>query len=91
MMDTLFLFLLVLGTLGLFYLLIVQVALAAGTKYPENVRTPAIVAAVGILACGIVEALQLFGVIGTGTPYQIALSISLVATVVAMWVLAVRL
>ncbi len=90
-MDTLFLVILVLGTLGLFYLLIVHVALEAGTKYAENVRTPAIGAAVGILACGIVEALQLFGLLGTGTPYQIALSISLVVTVAAMWVLAVRL
>jgi hypothetical protein len=90
-MDSLFLFVLVVGTLALFYVLIVKVALAAGTKYPANVKTPAIIAAIGILACGIVEGLNLFGVIGTGTAYQAALAISLLATVAAMWVLAVRL
>ena len=90
-MDSLFLGVLVIGTLGLFYVFIVHVALAAGKKYPENVRLPAIVAAIGILACGIVQALQLFGILGAGTAYQAALSISLLATVAAMWVLAVRL
>jgi hypothetical protein len=90
-MDTVFLALLVVGTLALFYLLIVHVALAAGTKYPANVKAPAIAAAVGILACGIVQGLQLFGVMGTGTAYQAALSISLLATVAAMWILAIRL
>lgn len=90
-MDTVLLALLVLGTLGLFYVLIVHVALAAGTKYPANVKLPAFAAAVGILACGIVQALQLFGILGSGTGYQIALSLSLLATVAAMWVLAVRL
>ena len=90
-MDSLFLGLLVIGTLGLFYVLIVHVALAAGKKYPENVRLPAIFAAIGILACGIVQGLQLFGILGPGTPYQAALAISLLATVAAMWVLAIRL
>jgi hypothetical protein len=91
MMDSLFLGLLVIGTLGLFYVLIVQVAMPAGEKYPANVRPPAVVAAVGILACGIVEGLELFGMLGTGTTYEIALSVSLIVTLVAMWVLAVRL
>jgi hypothetical protein len=90
-MDTVFLALLVVGTLTVCYVLIVHVALAAGEKYPANVKVPAIAAAVGILACGIVQALQLFGLLGTGTAYQTALSISLVATIIAVWVLAVRL
>ena len=90
-MDTLFLGLLVVGTLGVTYVLIVHVALAAGTKYPANVRAPAFGAALGTLACGIVQGLQLFGMMGSGTTYEIALSISLIATVVSMWILAVRL
>lgn len=90
-MDSLFLGLLVIGTLGLFYVLIVHVALAAGKKYPENVRLPAIGAAIGILACGIVQGLQLFGILSMGTAYETALAISLLATVAAMWVLAIRL
>jgi hypothetical protein len=90
-MDSVFLALLVIGTFGLFYVLIVRVALAAGKKYPENVRLPAFAAAVGILACGIVQGLQLFRIIGTGMGYQTALAISLLATVAAMWILAIRL
>ena len=90
-MDSLFMVLLVIGTLGLSYVLIVHVALAAGKKYSENVRVPAIATAVGVLACGIVQGLQLFGILGAGTAYQAALSISLLATVAAMWVLAIRL
>lgn len=90
-MGSIFLGLLVIATLGLSYVLIVQVALPAGKKYPENVRLPAILAAIGILACGIVQGLQLTGVLGPGNTYQFALAISLLATVAAMWVLAIRL
>ena len=90
-MVTAFLILLVIGTLAVFYVLIVHVALAAGTKYPANVKAPAIAAAMGILSCGIVQGLQLFGVMDTGTGYQTLLSISLAATVAAMWILAIRL
>jgi hypothetical protein len=90
-MGTAFLVLLVVGTLAVFYVLIVHVALAAGTKYPANVKVPAIAAALGILACGIVQGLQLFGVLDTGNGYQTALAISLAATVAAMWILAIRL
>jgi hypothetical protein len=90
-MDSLFLGLLVIGTLGISYVLIVNVALAAGTKYPANVKFPAFAAAIGILACGIVQGLQLFGILGAGTVYEAALAVSLLATVAAMWLLAVRL
>jgi len=90
-MDSLFLGLLVVCALGLFYVLIVHFALAAGKKYPENVRSPAIVAAIGILGCAVVQALQLFGIVGSGNAYQAALATSLLVTVAAMWVLAVRL
>jgi hypothetical protein len=89
-MDKVIFGLLVLGTLGLFYVFVFRIAASAGEQYPANVRAPAIVAAVGILASGITEGLELFGILG-GTTYLVALSLALVATLAAMGVLAIRL
>ena len=83
-MDTLLLAVLVVGTLVVCYFLLIKVAREAGEKYPANVRLPAIGAAVGILSAGTVLALQLFGVLGTGMPFQISLSVALILTLGAM-------
>ncbi len=91
-MDTVFVALILIGAVAFFYILIFRVALQAGKEYPENVRVPAILDALGILACGAVLALQVFGYMGgQTTAYAVSLMISLVVTLGAMWLLATRL
>ena len=92
MMQTVILAALVAGTLGVCYGLVVKVALQAGKEYPARVKVPALIAAIGVLASAVVQALQLVGVLEVTSPeYQIALVLGLATTLGAMWMLAIRL
>ena len=92
MIDNAILALLVIGTLLLFYGIVFKVALQAGKEYPAGVRVPALAAAIAILVCGIVQALQLVGVLAITSPvYQMPLLFGLAAAIVAIWRIAVHL
>ncbi len=92
MIDNAILVLLVIGTLILFYGIVFKIALQAGKEYPVGVKVPAFAAAVAILVCGIVQALQLVGILAMTSPaYQVPLLLGLVITMIAIWRIAVHL
>ncbi|HEY4956096.1 MAG TPA: hypothetical protein VII02_14550 [Gemmatimonadaceae bacterium] len=89
-MDYLIAGLIMIGTLGLSYIFVFRIAFAGGGQYPPSARTPAIIAAIGTLGSGVIEGMQVAGMLDP-TTYLVALAVALATALGAMGVLASRL
>jgi len=82
--------LIIIGTLGLTYIFVFRIAFAGGDQYPPKARTPAIIAAIGTLGAGVIEGMQVAGMLDP-TVYVTALAVALAIALGGMGLLAARL
>jgi hypothetical protein len=90
-MNTLIEVVLIVATLGLTYIFAFKIARAAGDEYPAKVRTPGIIGALASLISGGIALLYLLGFFAPTLPFQIVLSIGLVAIVGSLAVIGAQL
>jgi hypothetical protein len=82
--------LIIVGTLGLAYVFIFRIAFAGGGDYPPSARMPAIIAAIGTLASGVIEGMQVAGMLAPSL-YVTALAVALATALGGMGLLVTKL
>jgi hypothetical protein len=90
-MDKLILVALVAATIGLLYIFVVKIVRAAGTEYPETVRTPGILGAIATLGSATLAMLYLLDVLSPTLLFQITLLVMLAGILGALAVIGAKL